>query len=78
MLSQITPLLAERGRMTLRELALHFAMEPDALEPMLSLLVQKGRIQQNDPACGATCAGCDCATRIDMVSYDVTQETPTP
>lgn len=79
MLSQIKHLLAERGRMTLRELAVHFAMEPDALEPMLALLVRKGQIRQNDLACGATCSGCACASRIDMISYELIDEkTPTP
>ncbi len=57
MLSQISKLLAERGPMSLKEIALHFQMETSAIEGMLNLLERKGRIERLDTKC-SSCKGC--------------------
>ena len=76
MFGEIRDLLKERGRMSLRELALHFSMSADAIEPMLDLLVRKNKIRQIDFSCesGKTCAGCSCASRVDMMQYEIADQ----
>ena len=70
MISQIKALLKERGSLTLRELALHFQMEPDALEPLLKLLVDKGQATVTLVGCpGKSCDGCACTSLADMMVY---------
>ena len=75
MLREIQQLLRDRGRLSLRELALHFRMEPDAVEPMLDLLVSKGRISRVDFHCssGCSCSGCSCASRDDLLLYEIAE-----
>ena len=72
MLRQIRELLEKHGRLSLRELSVHFSISSDALEPMLDLLIQKGQIRRIDFSCssGKTCAGCSCASRDDMLLYE--------
>lgn len=55
MLSEITVWLKERGSASVAELALHFEMEPAAMEGMLRTLEHKGRVEK---ICGGKCAGC--------------------
>jgi DNA-binding MarR family transcriptional regulator len=43
-LTEVLELLEKHGRLSLRELAGHFGMEPTALEPILDVLLRKGRI----------------------------------
>jgi predicted ArsR family transcriptional regulator len=57
MLSEILNLLKERGPMSLKELALHFQCDVPAMEGMLDLLKNKGRIEQLDTQC-SRCKGC--------------------
>ena len=72
MLREIRALLAEHGRLSLRELALHFSISPDALEPMLELLINKGQVRIVSGGCGkGSCAGCSCADRADMLLYEI-------
>jgi hypothetical protein len=70
MLRETKQLLAERGRMTLRELAQHFGMDPTALEPMLQTLVDKGHVRLAAVGCARPCAGCTAACREDMLVYE--------
>lgn len=71
MLTAIQQCLREHGRLSLRELALHFSITPAALEPMLDRLVQKGRIRRIDAGCDTPCAGCTAACREDMLLYEL-------
>ena len=50
--------LQHRGSATLQEVALRFDLTPEAAEPMLDLLVRKGRVHQEDVRTGSHCAGC--------------------
>ena len=57
MLTEILKLLAERGPMSLAEIARHFNSEVLAIEGMLQLLEAKGRIERLDTKC-SNCKGC--------------------
>jgi hypothetical protein len=71
MLLEITKLLKERKRMSLREISVHFDVPVDALEPMLEQLVKKGHAHVlNIKGCTRTCAGCFCADRDQMIVYE--------
>ena len=72
MLREIKELLAEHGRLSLKELAVHFAMEQEALEPMLDLLERKGQIRVVGGGCSkGNCRGCSCADRGSMLLYEL-------
>jgi len=57
MLSKILKLLAERGPMSLAEMARSFNSEVSAMEGMLNTLETKGRIERLDTKC-SNCKGC--------------------
>jgi predicted transcriptional regulator len=57
MLTEIIKLLKERGPMSLAELARHFQSDVPAMEGMLAMLEQKGRIQRLETKC-SRCKGC--------------------
>ena len=57
MLTEITKLLAERGPMTLAELARHFQTDVAVMEDMLSLLERKSRVKRLETKC-SRCKGC--------------------
>ncbi|NQU38793.1 MAG: hypothetical protein HQ523_02465 [Lentisphaerae bacterium] len=70
MISQIKKLLRERGPLSLRDLSLHFAMDPDALEPVLKLLVDKQQATVTLVGCSSKgCDGCSCTSLADMMVY---------
>jgi putative ferrous iron transport protein C len=72
MLSQTKQLLRERGRLSLRELAVHFQMTPDAVQPMMAILVAKGQVREiRASGCGDSCGGCACTSQADMVVYEL-------
>jgi hypothetical protein len=67
---RITGLLEGEGALSLRDLARRLGMDPRALEPFLSLLESKGRIEKLSPACGSGCCGsCSCGAREDLLFY---------
>lgn len=70
-LREIQDLLKKGGVMSLRELALHFSMKPEAIEPMLRLLVEKKRVRLLELGCGAGCAGCECMSKADAMRYEL-------
>jgi hypothetical protein len=75
MMSEIMELFRTHGRLTVRELAQHFRMEPAAIEPMLDLLVRKGKILILSDECEkTTCSGCFCADREGMAIYGITDD----
>lgn len=71
MFKEIKQILEEKGKLSLRELAQHFSMTPDALEPMLDLLIKKGQVQRHESGCGTPCSGCTSACREDMLLYEL-------
>ena len=70
MLTEILKLLAERGPMSLAELARHFNSEISAMEGMLETLEAKGRIEQLDTKC-SKCKGCVEVKPEDAAIYKV-------
>jgi len=69
MLSQITLWLKERGSATVAELALHFDMEPAAMDGMLQILVRKGRVVCIGGGKCAACKGCALVNPADAAIY---------
>jgi len=57
MLREITGWLQTQGPATLAELALHFKIEPGAMDGMLQTLERKGRVARVSGPCAA-CKGC--------------------
>ena len=73
MLTEVLELLEKHGRLSLRELAGYFRMEPAALEPVLDVLLRKGRIRAVSSECSTTgsCKGCSCSSREDMLLFEI-------
>jgi len=58
MLEQIMEVLTSRRMMSVGNLALHFDMEPEALQPRLDLLEAGGRIRYALSRCKGSCSTC--------------------
>ncbi|MCD4775277.1 MAG: FeoC-like transcriptional regulator [Candidatus Aegiribacteria sp.] len=75
MLTEVLELLEKHGRLSLRELAGYFVIESAALEPILDVLMRKGRIRAVSAECSASgsCKGCSCSSREDMLSFEIAE-----
>jgi hypothetical protein len=83
-LQDIKQYIKQRGEAELGDIALHFDLEPEALQGMLDFWIRKGRIQHRFVA--SECAGsCDCAVaegrhlyrwnpQLGNVSIDISPE----
>ena len=76
MLRDIKQYIKTNRRVSLRDISLHFQVDPNALQPMLDLLMKKGTIRciknDNCASCGdCTVAGCDKTT---MLIYEIVEE----
>ncbi len=62
-LSDLKAFLAERGRVTLTEISLHFDTPASAVVPMLDRWIAKGRLRKLALAggCGKAGPGCSCS-----------------
>ncbi len=70
MFGDILALLKEHGRLSLRELAALLRSDPQAVEPMMDILVKKGRVELIAFGCSrGSCSGCSCASREDAMIY---------
>ena len=81
LITEIKQLINERNSMSLRELSIHFKMEPEAIEPAMELLVKKGTIQIVDlkcSSCKSSCSGCSEANRPDMLIYQFRGQSTAP
>lgn len=61
-LSELKDYIHEQGRVSLKDLVLHFNIDPDALRGMLQKWVKKGRIKlemAGGASCGTGCCQCD-------------------
>jgi hypothetical protein len=56
--------IATRGRVSMRDLSLHFQIEPEAVRGMLEHWIRKGKVSRDAacPPCGSGC--CNCATDL--------------
>lgn len=59
-LSDIRSYLAEKGQVTLSDVALHFDITPDAARGMLEVWVRKGKVSRRSvsASCGSSCSQC--------------------
>jgi methionine synthase I (cobalamin-dependent) len=74
MFTEIKALLDQHDRLSLRELASHFSMTPEAMEPMLHILVRKKQVRIYLGNCGTSCDGCTCSSGADGVVYERIKE----
>jgi len=74
MLRYIPVWLQENGPASLSALAIHFKTEISAMEGMLKLLEQKGRIQRLETRC-SRCKGCSEVKPEDAVFFQCTPKT---
>jgi putative ferrous iron transport protein C len=66
-LSEVKRYLQDRGQATLMDIALHFGTQADALRPMLTVWMRKGKVERlrAEARCGTSCQRCDpAATEI--------------
>ena len=73
MILRIKKLLSKRKRMTLGEIAIHFDVDPKALEPMMQKLVDSGIVRKYKPAEAKICGGCKiCPEKceVTMIVYE--------
>lgn len=61
MLRDIQELLEDRRRMSLLEIAIHFDLEPETLEPMMDQLLERGRVRRVPAKPHRGCSGCPSA-----------------
>jgi predicted transcriptional regulator len=67
MLSGIVKLLNERGSLSVQEIGLALGIESSALQPMLEMLVRKGKVLKVELPCKTGCAaGC---AKSDTMTY---------
>jgi len=59
-LSELKNYVKSRRQVSLKDAALHFDVDPDAIRGMLEFWVSKGKISKhgNDAACAVGCASC--------------------
>ena len=70
MLSEIIKLLEEQGALSLKEIARQLHADISAVEGMLELLENKGRIERLDTKC-SRCKGCVEVKREDALLFKV-------
>lgn len=71
MLRKILNLLEQHRRLSLGELAAALDSQPYAVEPMMEMLVKKGRIRIISSGCsGGSCKGCYCAGREESLVFE--------
>ena len=60
-LTKIRNYLQGRGAATLGEIARHLGSEPAAVQGMLQVWIEKGRVRRHQPtgSCGSSCTQCD-------------------
>ena len=79
MLLKVKALLEERGRMSLRDLSIHFAADPQALEPVLEQLIRHGDVRRIDigdhPPC-SSCPGCSQAGKEAFCWFEAVHKNP--
>ncbi len=69
MLLDIKAYMQQRQHVSLRDLALHFDADPEAIRGMLDKWIEKGRVRKCSTA---ACGGCasNCSTRQQEEAYE--------
>jgi predicted transcriptional regulator len=68
MLSGIVKLLRERGALSVKEISLALELDSSALQPMLEMLVRKGKVLKVELPCKTGCAA-GCSKSDTMTFY---------
>lgn len=83
MLHEIRQLLEDRGAMALADLAVHFDIDPPAMEGMLDMLVRKGVLVKRVVNCREGCRSCplaaereSCDRESPAAIYEVARRLP--
>ena len=60
-LTQVRDYLKQKGQAPLRDMALEFGIDQDALRPIVELWITKGKVVKlpEGSACGGGCNGCE-------------------
>jgi len=60
-LTQVRDYLKQRGQAPLRDMALEFGMDQDALRPIVEQWISKGKVEKlpEGSACGGGCNSCE-------------------
>jgi len=71
MFKKILNLLEQHRRLSLRELSSALNSQPEAVEPIMELLVKKGKAQKVSFNCSrGSCSGCVCSSREDVIIFE--------
>jgi hypothetical protein len=75
MLTEILELIRRHGRLSLIELTGQFRTDASALEPMMDILIRKGKVRIFSGGCaGGSCTVCSCASRESILIYEAVHE----
>ncbi len=70
MLSEILKFMKRSNQVSLKDIAVHFRMESSAVEPMMDILLRKGKVKLFGAECSSgSCSGCSCSSRESMMLY---------
>ncbi len=70
MLLEIRDYIRERKHVSLRDLALHFDADPDAIRGMLDKWIEKGRVRKcSTAACGGCASNCSTAQQEEAYEW---------
>jgi putative ferrous iron transport protein C len=78
-LAELRNYLEQHGQASLRDMALHFDVEPEVLRGMLQRWIDKGVISRRGapPTCGSACSQCDAAA-MEWYLWGKDQAAPSP
>lgn len=72
MINDILRLFSSHSRLTLEEISSAMKAKPSAVEPIMEMLVKKGRVVKLDAGCsGGSCEGCSSTGCNSSVMYTV-------
>ncbi len=70
MLLEIKRYMQERKQVSLRDLALHFDADPEAIRGMLDKWIEKGRVRKcSSLACGSCASDCSAAQQEEAYEW---------
>jgi hypothetical protein len=73
-LTEVRDFIRDRGQVALRDLALHFDMDEEAMRGVIAHWVLKGKVRKLPS--GTTCSGCSSCTPETIEIYAWTERSP--
>lgn len=70
-LSDIRKYLSENKTVTLKDLSVHFDIEPDAMQGMLQEWIRKGKVRKYSgaPSCSHACTKCSDPAAMELYEW---------